>query len=288
VRLERFNSTDPELVDKLNAFAPNILVAYASVLEVLSSQAERLRLPDLRQLSNSSERLTQTARRRIEEALGAPVLDHYGTGECLWLSDACHTHGGVHVNLDWAILEVVDEENQPVPQGQVGAKVLVTNLANRVQPFLRYEVGDRVAWATEPCSCGSHLPRLDRIEGRAADLFRLAIDGEMVLVPGVLFHTASDSLGYVREWQAIQQADHVVIRVELLSGRSQNATAVEHQLQAALREQGLPSGVATRVVVVDRILPDAITGKQRRMIPLPSRDAPVQHDVLVERLSAAS
>ena len=39
---------------------------------------------------------------------------------------------------------MVDDEYRPVPAGVPGAKVLVTNLYNRVQPLIRYEVGDVV------------------------------------------------------------------------------------------------------------------------------------------------
>jgi len=49
--------------------------------------------------------------------------------------------------------------------------VLLTNLANLVQPLVRYEIGDIVTMATEPCDCGNHLPliaRVDLIHNRCA------------------------------------------------------------------------------------------------------------------------
>ena len=50
--------------------------------------------------------------------------------------------------------------------------MLVTNLANYAQPIIRYEIGDMITMATEPCGCGSNLPLIDHVEGRDSDVFR--------------------------------------------------------------------------------------------------------------------
>src|SRR5204863_10195 len=80
--------------------------------------------------------------------------------ECNFLTNGCPAGPGSHVNADWAILEVVDDEYRPVPPGELGRRVLLTNLSNRAQPLIRYEVNDRVRLdAAGPCACGSRLPR---------------------------------------------------------------------------------------------------------------------------------
>src|SRR4029077_16015063 len=109
----------------------------------------------------------------IEAAFGRHVLNNYATGECPFLTAGCLTDAGCHVNADWAILEVVDDAYRPVPDGTPGSRVLVTNLANTVQPFIRYEVGDVVTMAARPCGCVSRVPRVELIEGREADVFRI-------------------------------------------------------------------------------------------------------------------
>ena len=86
--------------------------------------------PELEQVVNISECLLPQARKHYEELFGAPVLDDYAMGECLFLSNGCPTSGGMHVNADWAILEVVDEENRQVAGRHQERKVLITNLAN--------------------------------------------------------------------------------------------------------------------------------------------------------------
>ncbi len=261
-----FSMADANLVPRLADFQPHSLVAYASVLESLALEADELGFRHLRQIANSSEQLTPRARRRIEAAFGVTVMDHYGTGECLFLSDGCPTDGGAHVNADWAILENVVDHGRPAPPGQPGRKVLVTNLANRIQPFIRYEVPDRVVMATEPCRCGSRLPRIARIEGRAAEAFWITgADGRQRPLPGVLFHDAIDHLGNVREWRATQtEPDRIRLELEFLPGQRRDVDVPA--LVARLRSTGLPERVRVDVEPAHGLAPDPRTGKFRRVI----------------------
>lgn len=266
VKIEWLSATQDDLFERLNDFQPNVLVGYATVLDALALQSHRLTLRSLQQLGNSSEQLTARARARIERAFGAPVLDHYGLGECLHLSEGCRTDGGAHINADWAILEVVDDDNRPVPKGETGSKVLVTNLANTVQPFIRYEVGDQVALATTTCGCGNRMPRIARIEGRRADLFWVRNANGYRMLPGAVFHNAVDSLQAVREWQAVQvDRDRIEVRLALLPSMPLNADLAHKFLLPRLREFGLPDHVQVDVRIVAEILPERRTGKLKRL-----------------------
>ena len=181
IELLRISATDEDKVERLAEFRPTHLTGYASLLHDLACEIEAGRLqlqPELKQVVNISERLMPQARKRYEKLFGAPILDDYAMGECLFLTNGCPTSGGMHVNADWAILEVVDEENQPMPDGENGAKVLLTNLANYVQPFIRYEIGDIVTMAAEPCDCGSNLPRIKSVGGRDSDVFWIEMGEE--------------------------------------------------------------------------------------------------------------
>src|SRR5262249_25702907 len=152
VRLLYVAASDAHLREKLNAFRPTALTGNPSVLELLALRADSFGLrPELRQVTTTSETLTERARARIGEAFGVPVLDNYACGECLFLSNGCPTDPGAHVNADWALLEVVDEAGRAVPPGQPGQKVLLTNLANAVPPLIPYEGRDHIGIATSPC-----------------------------------------------------------------------------------------------------------------------------------------
>lgn len=263
VRIKCLSSLQADLVNELNAFQPNVLVSYASVLEALSLRAEQLKLTQLRQIANISEQLTARARARVEKTFGVPLPDHYAVGECLLLANGCQAGSGSHINSDWAILEVVDENYQPVPPGQLGKKILVTNLANTVQPFIRYEVGDQLSVDVGTCRCGSRLPRVAHVEGRAAEIFWVYDGSRHRMVHAALFHSVIDALGEVREWQAIQrERNRLELRLELLPNSSFSGEAT---LRRMFQENGLPADVVVDVHIVPHLAPDPVTNKFRRM-----------------------
>ena len=70
------------------------------------------------------------------------------------------------------VVENVDEDGRPVDHGEPGARLLVTNLFNRVQPLIRFEITDVATLEREPCPCGRTLLRLRSLAGRTADVIR--------------------------------------------------------------------------------------------------------------------
>jgi len=288
-RISRFSSIQPDLIERLNELQPNVISGYASVLEGLAIQASDLRLGSLEYITNSSEQLSQRAKFRIESAFQVPVVNHYGTGECLQLADGCPLCGDMHVNADWAILEVVDDDYRPVPAGQVGSRVLITNLANMTQPFIRYEVTDRVALRAEGAGCPNPLPRIERIDGREAELFWVRDGDRDRFLSGILFHSAADSLHVIREWRAVQRSrNEIRIEVVLLPGTSLSSKTLEEQLTRRLYDIGLPRSVSLQVGIVDQLLPDPRTGKMRRMVTELDRSGHTAGATEIERAPAAT
>lgn len=270
VELRRLSVTDKDLVAKLAEFRPTHLTAYASILHEIAREVEEGHLslaPDLEQVVNVSERLTSNSRARYEELFGAPILDDYGMGECLFLTNGCPASPGMHVNADWAVFEVVDENNRPVPTGQKGAKVLITNLSNRVQPFIRYEVGDVVVMATEPCGCGSNMPLIERIEGRAADTFKVPSgDGTRTLSP-MLFQHVAESILATREYQVVQTSPtRFRLLLEPLNGSQIDTDRARQQLGEHLQKNGVDEGLELEVEVVDRLVSEG-DSKFKRIVP---------------------
>ncbi len=272
LQIEWLSQTDPDVIDRLNAFRPDVLTAYAGVLEMLALEAEagRLRLaPTLRQITNNSEVLTERAKRRIDAAFGIHVMNNYATGECPFLSNGCPTDEGAHVNADWSILEVVDENYRPVPPGQAGSKVLITNLANTVQPIIRYEIGDLVTMATSPCRCGSRLPRVERIEGRTADSFWIWDGTTYRMMINSVFKNAFDYTREVREWQAVQvERNRIRVRLELLPDAKLDIPHAWNAIDRQLRLYGFLGLIDIDFEVVPKLEPDSRTGKFRRIISL--------------------
>src|SRR5580658_5598189 len=159
-----------EIVRRLNAAQPPILMGYAAKLAELAREqrAGRLRLGPRSVISNSGA-LGPDERTAISEAFGVPVIDLFVSTEGL----VGHTGPGDAVFTfasDTCIAECVDDQGHPVPDGIASSKVLVTNLHNLTQPLIRYELTDRF---TPVRPTGGGLLRA-RVDGRADDLFRYA------------------------------------------------------------------------------------------------------------------
>ncbi|SDM87734.1 hypothetical protein SAMN04488074_12874 [Lentzea albidocapillata subsp. violacea] len=151
----------------------------------------------------SAEGLPSGEYDRIATAFGTKVRHGYAANECTFLSYSCH-HGWLHVNSDWAILEPVDADHQPVPPGERSHTALLTNLANRTQPILRYDLGDAVQLRPAPCPCGNPLPAI-HVQGRTADLLTFpARGGEPVTIAPLALSLALERLSGVELFQIVQ------------------------------------------------------------------------------------
>ena len=232
-----------ELVTELNAFQPDFVNVYPSTAGLLADEqaAGRLRI-NPRGLTTNSEPLTATMRERLEAAFGVRPTDFYATTEGLW-GHECE-HGSMHVFDDMCILENVDDDHRPVAPGEVGSRVLATNLFNRVQPLIRFEVSDLVAVEPEPCPCGRTLMRLRSLEGRAEDVLRIGDVSVHPLQFGIV--TADPD---VREFQVVQEGDALRLRVALRNG-SQGA---EERLGECVRGRLAELGVERPQVNVERV-----------------------------------
>jgi phenylacetate-CoA ligase len=246
-----------DLIGRLAEFRPTHVTAYSSMLHEIARAIEAGQLslkPELEQVVNISERLIPDVREHYGKIFGAPVLDTYSMGECLFLTNGCSKTGGMHVNADWAIVEVVDENNQPVPPGEKGAKVLVTNLANYIQPFIRYEIGDIVTMASESCGCGSNMPLIECVQGRDSDVFYVETDkGRRSIQPGV-FDLAIGRMLDAREYQLIQEDNaRFRILIEPLPGKSFDRDRADKLMHEQLKKYDLDRQLDFKLEVVDHL-----------------------------------
>jgi phenylacetate-coenzyme A ligase PaaK-like adenylate-forming protein len=146
-------ATDPmaQQVAALNAFQPDALLPYPSIAALLAHEqiAGRLSIrPAV--IATHSELLTPEMAQLIEQAWGSKPFNHYGLTEEPHVGTDCAAHAGIHLFEDTAMVEVVDDDARPVPDGQMGTRWLLTNLYNRVQPLIRYEVTDMLRRSTMP------------------------------------------------------------------------------------------------------------------------------------------
>ena len=225
-----------DIVDALNACEPEWLHAYASFAALLADErrARRLRIAP-RIVTTSSELLTADMARRVEAGFGVRAFDFYATTEGLWAAQ-CPEHAGFHAFEPWTIIENVDAGGRPVPDGESGARILLTNLFNRVQPLIRYELPDVITIDPEPCACGRTLSRIAAVHGRRDDLLR--IDG-VTVHPLQFAAIAADP--EVREFQVVQRGDRLTLRLVVAEGAAVGGTCerMRDRVASALRGAGV-------------------------------------------------
>lgn len=263
----RLDASQPidEVVATLNEFRPDSLVGYASILRILAEEqaAGRLRVSP-RAVMSASEVLTDGTRERIRSAFGVAATNVYAATETAGIASECRL-GHLHRYEDLVIAEIVDEDNQPVRDGEYGARTLVTVLFSRTQPLIRYELSDHVMALDGACADGLPFALLGGVEGRQEDVLTLA---GIVVHPHV-FHAPLERVA-VAGWQVIEEGG----RLRVLLARPSagiDAAAVAGDLVRALESVGV-HGVVVEVDLVDEI-PRTAMGKAPLVRRIPN-DSP--------------
>jgi phenylacetate-CoA ligase len=255
------------LVAEINAFAPVYLASYPTMLILLAEErvAGRLRVaPAI--VWSGGEFLAPAARAELEHAFDCPVLNEYGASECMSIAFGCR-EGWLHVNADWVMIEPVDASYRHTAFGQISHTVLLTNLANRIQPVIRYDLGDTVVAKPEPCGCGNPLPAI-RVEGRREDVVTMsASDGRRVRLLPMALTTIVEEATDVHRFQIVQSRDTtLMLRLDIAHVERKQAAfrAAAHALHDYLARQGVAH---PHVSLDDRLpIPDRRSGKLRQVV----------------------
>jgi len=256
-----------ELVESLNAYQPDMIFTYPSFARRLIEEQESRRLQIRpRRVASTAEVLAPDIRELIRATWNANVLNCYGTTEAALLGAECDSSGGMHVAEDMVILEVVDDHNRPVSDGVPGAKVLVTNLFNRVLPLIRYELSDITTLETSGCRCGRPYARVTAIDGRREDYMVLrALGGGRIRVHAGRLRGPLAGVPGLRQYQLVPMEECLTLRLSIRSDANAAITraSATDVVQAALTEAGADVVVTTDVVdVIER----AGTGAKERLV----------------------
>lgn len=196
----------PDLIgyylDALQRYGVQYLIGYTSSLYSLAQEVLRQGRTELRMrvVITNAEPVFAYQRETLAEAFQCPVRETYGMAEAVTAATECD-YGTLHLWPELGRLEVF-EGNEPVAAGQPG-DLVATGLLNLEMPLVRYRIGDRgsLAPAADACACGSTLPKLATVEGRADDVLYTA-DGRRI---GRLDPVFKSQLP-IREAQIVQES----------------------------------------------------------------------------------
>ena len=163
-----------KLVKDFNTTVAHILPSYALILaEHLREMGEDPAALSLRIAVVGAEPYTEAFRRRIEDIFGLKAFNSYGLSEMNGPGVAfeCPEQHGMHIWEDAYLAEIIDPvTGEPVPDGEVG-ELVMTSLCREGMPVLRYRTRDLTRFLPGECPCGRRHRRMDRILGRADDMF---------------------------------------------------------------------------------------------------------------------
>jgi phenylacetate-CoA ligase len=249
----------PSYLDALQEYDIDYLWGYSSSLHALARTAikEGKRVPMEVALTNA-EPLMDHQRQAIKKAFRCSVFETYGQAEVVTAASEC-SRGTMHLWPEVGVLEVLDRNESPVDEGEIG-EFICTGLLNTDTPLIRYRIGDRGAVAensSSSCECGRTLPVLKEIQGRTDDVLIMP-DGRRV---GRLDPVFKSDLP-IREAQIIQRTIHeVVIKYVPDSGFEEGAG---EELASRLQDR-IGSGIDIKLREVNEI-PRTENGKFRAVV----------------------
>ena len=252
-----------KLIHDLNVFQPNIISGYAgTIYQLAMAQLDgQLKIQPGR-LQSSGELLTDNMRQVIEQAFGQEVIDLYACSESIVLGLQKSGKEPFLLFNDWHHIEVVDDQNNLVPEGTQGA-LLITPLYRTLQPLIRYRLSDTLALKTTDQA----FITLQRFTGRVEESL-------VYTSPSGVAHTLHSSelieffVPGLRQFQFEQTTPHhLLLRISVHHGYGDIQQRAQEKLHEILVRVGMDQVVRTTVEVVDTIGLNPKTGKFKLIIP---------------------
>lgn len=230
-----------DIVKDLNDVNPKQMQTYPSTLGILAYEQSQGNLKlNLKRICSTAENLPSDMRKSFEDVFGCKVYSIYSSTETGHIASDCD-FGHMHFYEDNVIIEAVDKDGNPVKDGEISDKILITNLNNKVMPLIRYEVTDRVIIHRDKCKCGSTLPWIEVFGRTAPPSLNFERDGKKIMVT---FDNISMGVDYLNV-TSVQAVRHGQYKVEIrLLMRNQekfaeNKKVYKQKYEQIFAEQGL-------------------------------------------------
>ncbi len=112
-----------------------------------------------------------TLAERIKEKWDLDLYSTYASTEMSTAFAECEAGQGGHHHPELIITEFIDEEGNPVKEGEAG-EVVITTLGVEGMPLLRFRTGDICLHFSSPCTCGRTTMRLGPVLGRRKQMIK--------------------------------------------------------------------------------------------------------------------
>ena len=214
----------PSFLTKMIEFAEKNEIDFnASSLKRAICIGEALRTPE--------GELTTLGKRINEKWPTLELYSTYASTEMQTSFTECEMHQGGHIPADLIIVELLDENNQPVEDGMPG-EVTITTIGVEGMPLVCFKTGDICIRFNEPCKCGRTSARLSSVIGRKGQMIKFK---GTTIYPPILFDildNISDVENYIVEvFTNSLGTDQIQIRI----GSSNHSDAFVKQIKDIFR-----------------------------------------------------
>jgi phenylacetate-coenzyme A ligase PaaK-like adenylate-forming protein len=250
-------------VKQLNAWQPDRLVGYASIVQELAAEALDGRLAvRLNRVSTNSEPLLPEARDLALQAWGINIHDTWGSVEIGVAASEGESFAGLSLAEDFLIFEAVDAQGRPTADSALTERVLVTKLFGEAMPMIRYEMTDALMLDDSPNPDVPGCRRIHGIKGRSDAWF--VYRGNIRIHP-MIFRDALGQEPHISEYQVQQTAGGA--KVLTVAHGAFDAAALAKMVEGSLAAAGFP-GAAVSIELVNELPRHAETNKLVRFVPL--------------------
>lgn len=218
---------------------------------------QNLKVPPLKAVITTSEKLTSEMRIVMEKAYGCRIYEEYGTTEHALFASECE-FGRLHISPDVGIVEILRSDGSPCDPCEVG-EIVTTCLVRKYQPMIRYRLGDLGSWDNKPCPCGREMPVIKEVVGRIEDVI-IGPDGRQM----VRFHGIFVDQPHIIEGQIIQEKIEN-IRVKIVPTNGFDINDEEDVINRVQQRLGKEVNVVVELV---NEIPRTKSGKFKAVISL--------------------
>ncbi len=114
---------------------------------------------------------SNTLAKKITEKWNIKLFSTYASTEMSTAFTECEHGVGGHHHPELIIVEVLDENNHPVTDGESG-ELTFTTLGIEAMPLVRFKTGDIVQLHTDACACGRNTFRVGPVIGRKQQMIK--------------------------------------------------------------------------------------------------------------------
>jgi len=249
-----------ESVDILWDYRPHVLYGNRQQIDLIALELARRGLvcDFLKMVVAGGAVVRKNTRLFYRKQLGCDLVENYGCEEAGVVAHDTPGRDGLHLCEEMTITEFLDEDDNPVPEGTMG-RVVITTLNRFVQPFIRYDLGDRATYRIVTDARGHRWKRITAIHGRECDYIVMPNGSRRVYYE---FYDICGEFPGLVQCRVIQKTLRD-FRVEVV-GDEGYVESIRAPMLAALKKP-FPSDLHFSIVRVDQIPTDP-SGKIRMFV----------------------